>query len=117
MKEPESLSEKQQVMIKSVVELNNHVHFIFITYSVNKIIEELWNISVTFKMSSVPDKSLYKHCKKICLENNIKITEKDFRRLSCYLKNNIRSILNYLQFIQYMDKNSFLASFGKTWKL
>ena len=107
VKEPEALSEKQQVMIKSVVELNSHVHFIFITYSIHKIIEELRNISVTFKMSQVPYKTLYKYCKKICNQNDIKISEKEFRRLSYYLKNNIRSILNYLQFIQYIDKDSF----------
>ena len=106
--EVDNLTQDAQIILKSIINENNNVKFIFICNYENKIDISIKSNCLYLKMSKMSTISLINRCNEICINESIYISDKGLKTLIKFCKHDIRKILNVLQCLKITFKNTLI---------
>lgn len=106
--EVDNLTQDAQIILKSIINENKNVKFIFICNYEIKINISLKSNCLYLKMDKMNYSSLFDRCLEICIYESIMISNKGLKTIIKYCKLDIRKILNILQSIKIIFNNSLI---------
>jgi len=93
----------QQALKNMLQNCYDNVRFILICNYICKIEESLKNEFICIRFHSLPKEEIVAFLKKICQEENLKMSELDIRNIQNMFQYDIRSMINFIQLHQDVD--------------
>ena len=93
----EMTSDAQTALRRTIEDASKICRFILVANNISKIIDPIQSRCAVFKFTSIPEKEVISHLKKIAKDEKIKVDEKGLQAIYDYSEGDLRHSINILQ--------------------
>jgi len=93
----EMTSDAQTALRRTIEDASKICRFILVANNISKIIDPIQSRCAVFKFTSIPEKEVITHLKKIAKDEKIKVDEKGLQAIYDYSEGDLRHSINILQ--------------------
>ena len=93
----EMTSDAQTALRRTIEDASKICRFILVANNISKIIDPIQSRCAVFKFTSIPEKEVISHLKKIAKDEKIKVEEKGLEAICDYAEGDLRHSINILQ--------------------